>query len=87
MFVKFCYKQGKIMKETSEFVGSDVWWWSVKPVSSIWLVFLFTGDNDQGCLGDNYCPPKCTCTGTVVRCSRVRLQEIPRGIPPETSEL
>jgi Leucine rich repeat N-terminal domain. len=49
--------------------------------------YLLIGDNDQGCLGDNYCPPKCTCTGTVVRCSRVRLQEIPRGIPPETSEL
>ncbi|GFG30556.1 hypothetical protein Cfor_10839, partial [Coptotermes formosanus] len=49
--------------------------------------FKCTSDNDQGCLGDNYCPPKCTCTGTVVRCSRVRLQEIPRGIPVETSEL
>lgn len=49
--------------------------------------FKCTSDNDQGCLGDNYCPPKCTCTGTVVRCSRVRLQEVPRGIPPETSEL
>ncbi|KAK7794523.1 hypothetical protein R5R35_011285 [Gryllus longicercus] len=46
-----------------------------------------TGESEQGCLGDNYCPPKCTCTGTVVRCSRVRLKEIPRGIPAETSEL
>jgi hypothetical protein len=49
--------------------------------------YLLTGDSDQGCLGNDYCPDKCTCTGTVVRCSRVRLQEIPRGIPPETSEL
>ncbi|KAJ9579590.1 hypothetical protein L9F63_004775, partial [Diploptera punctata] len=49
--------------------------------------FKCTSENDQGCLGDNYCPPKCVCTGTVVRCSRVRLREIPRGIPPETSEL
>ncbi|XP_039283306.1 protein slit [Nilaparvata lugens] len=46
-----------------------------------------TNDNDQGCLGDNYCPPLCVCTGTVVRCSRAKLTEIPRGIPPETSEL
>lgn len=49
--------------------------------------FKCTSDSDQGCLGNDYCPAKCTCTGTVVRCSRVRLQEIPRGIPPETSEL
>ncbi|KAJ8952957.1 hypothetical protein NQ318_006574 [Aromia moschata] len=47
----------------------------------------FQGDNDQGCLGENYCPPMCSCTGTVVRCSRANLKEIPRGIPPETSEL
>lgn len=49
--------------------------------------FKCTSDQDQGCLGDNYCPPKCTCTGTVVRCSRAKLKEVPRGIPPETSEL
>lgn len=49
--------------------------------------FKCTSDNDQGCLGENYCPPMCTCTGTVVRCSRAKLREIPRGIPPETSEL
>ncbi|XP_014246205.1 protein slit isoform X2 [Cimex lectularius] len=49
--------------------------------------FKCTSDNDQGCLGDNYCPPKCTCAGTVVRCSKAKLTEIPRGIPPETSEL
>lgn len=49
--------------------------------------FKCTSDNDQGCLGENYCPPKCTCTGTVVRCSRAKLKEIPRGIPAETSEL
>ncbi|XP_044737228.1 protein slit isoform X2 [Chrysoperla carnea] len=49
--------------------------------------FKCTSDNDQGCLGENYCPPKCSCTGTVVRCSHAKLQEIPRGIPQETSEL
>ncbi|KAI5706247.1 hypothetical protein M8J75_006298 [Diaphorina citri] len=49
--------------------------------------FKCLSENDQGCLGDNYCPPKCTCTGTIVRCSRAKLTEIPRGIPPETSEL
>ncbi|XP_051157460.1 protein slit isoform X1 [Leptopilina boulardi] len=40
-----------------------------------------------GCLGDDYCPPQCNCAGSVVRCSRSRLTEIPRGIPPETTEL
>ncbi|KAJ8920493.1 hypothetical protein NQ315_005362, partial [Exocentrus adspersus] len=49
--------------------------------------FKCTSDNDQGCLGENYCPPMCSCTGTVVRCSRANLKEVPRGIPPETSEL
>uniref|UniRef100_A0A1A9ZRB4 Protein slit n=1 Tax=Glossina pallidipes TaxID=7398 RepID=A0A1A9ZRB4_GLOPL len=49
--------------------------------------FKCTSDNNVGCLGDNYCPPACTCTGTVVRCSRNNLTEIPRGIPSETSEL
>ncbi|XP_049820372.1 protein slit isoform X3 [Aethina tumida] len=49
--------------------------------------FKCLNDNDQGCLGENYCPPMCSCTGTVVRCSRANLTEIPRGIPPETSEL
>ncbi|XP_017781049.1 PREDICTED: protein slit [Nicrophorus vespilloides] len=49
--------------------------------------FKCTSDNDQGCLGENYCPPMCSCTGTVVRCTRAKLKEIPRGIPPETSEL
>lgn len=45
------------------------------------------GDSDHGCLGENYCPPKCTCTGTIVQCSRAKFTEIPRGLPLETSEL
>ncbi|XP_057665439.1 protein slit isoform X2 [Diorhabda carinulata] len=49
--------------------------------------FKCLSESDQGCLGENYCPPMCSCTGTVVRCSRANLKEIPRGIPPETSEL
>lgn len=56
-------------------------------VFKLYKHFFLIGDNDQGCLGENYCPPKCSCTGTVVRCSRAKLTEIPRGIPPETSEL
>lgn len=51
------------------------------------VFYYITGDNDQGCLGDNYCPPKCTCIGTVVRCTRAKLTEIPKNIPVETSEL
>lgn len=34
-----------------------------------------------------YCPPKCTCTGTVVRCSRQGLNEVPALIPDDTTEL
>jgi len=49
--------------------------------------FRCTNGNDVGCLGDNYCPPECTCTGTIVRCSHAKLKEIPKGIPAETSEL
>lgn len=49
--------------------------------------FKCLSDADEGCLGEGYCPPSCTCTGTVVRCSRNKLKEVPRGIPPETSEL
>jgi slit protein 2 len=43
--------------------------------------------DDLGCLGEDYCPPKCTCTGTIVRCSRAKLKEIPKNVPPETTEL
>ncbi|KAL2716190.1 protein slit isoform X3 [Vespula squamosa] len=48
---------------------------------------LRTSDDSVGCLGDDYCPPQCNCAGSVVRCSRAQLTEIPRGIPPETTEL
>ncbi|XP_076101991.1 slit homolog 2 protein-like isoform X2 [Mytilus galloprovincialis] len=34
-----------------------------------------------------FCPPSCTCTGTVVRCSRKNLSTIPSGIPQDTTEL
>lgn len=44
-------------------------------------------DDSVGCLGDDYCPPQCLCAGSVVRCSKSQLTEIPRGIPPETTEL
>jgi len=49
--------------------------------------FKCSGDADQGCLGEGYCPPSCICTGTVVRCSRNKLKAIPKGIPAETTEL
>lgn len=48
---------------------------------------LRPSDDSVGCLGDDYCPPQCNCAGSVVRCSRSQLTEIPRGIPPETTEL
>ena len=43
--------------------------------------------NDASCLGDNHCPPECTCTGTLVRCSHANDNAIPNGFPIETSEL
>lgn len=62
-----------------------IWLYSME--MSFWLAYFIVDDGDEGCLGENYCPPSCTCTGTIVRCSKAKLKEIPRGIPPETSEL
>ncbi|XP_033756353.1 protein slit-like isoform X1 [Pecten maximus] len=42
---------------------------------------------DSSCDPRAYCPPLCTCTGTVVRCSRQMLTEIPSHIPLDTTEL
>lgn len=44
-------------------------------------------NNEDDCAGSVYCPPECQCRGTVVRCSRSHLTQIPRGIPPDTTEL
>ncbi|XP_055372286.1 protein slit-like isoform X2 [Condylostylus longicornis] len=49
--------------------------------------FKCTIENNEGCLGEGYCPSACSCMGTVVRCSKNRLEEIPKGIPEETTEL
>ncbi|CAG9789760.1 unnamed protein product [Diatraea saccharalis] len=42
---------------------------------------------DKGCLAPDYCPAQCTCTGTVVRCSRAQLTTLPANIPRQTTEL
>ncbi|XP_055874290.1 slit homolog 2 protein-like isoform X2 [Biomphalaria glabrata] len=42
---------------------------------------------ENSCDTRAYCPPKCTCTGTIVRCSHQQLTEIPKYIPPDTTEL
>lgn len=49
--------------------------------------FKCINENTGGCLGKGYCPTMCSCTGTVVRCSRSNLTEIPQGLPSETTEL
>ncbi|KAK3799525.1 hypothetical protein RRG08_052709 [Elysia crispata] len=41
----------------------------------------------NSCDPRSYCPPSCVCTGTVVRCSHQKLTEIPKYIPPDTTEL
>lgn len=80
-----------LIKELPKFefkcLGNDKNIFLVNKPTFMHCFFDFVDENEQGCLGENYCPPKCTCTGTVVRCSRAKLKEIPRGIPPETSEL
>ncbi|XP_076063489.1 protein slit-like [Oratosquilla oratoria] len=43
--------------------------------------------SDASCEGAVYCPPECQCKKTVVRCSRGKLTYIPKGIPPDTTEL
>ncbi|XP_063543751.1 protein slit isoform X1 [Cydia strobilella] len=42
---------------------------------------------DKGCLAADYCPAQCSCTGTVVRCSRAQLTALPNNIPRQTTEL
>lgn len=42
---------------------------------------------DDGCIVESHCPEKCICTGTIVRCSRGKMKEIPREIPADTTEL
>ncbi|GBM42199.1 Protein slit [Araneus ventricosus] len=44
-------------------------------------------DEDEGCGSTLTCPLGCTCTGTVVHCSRRKLKSSPRNIPPTTTEL
>ncbi|XP_069958777.1 protein slit-like isoform X2 [Cherax quadricarinatus] len=49
--------------------------------------FACEGD-EPGCFGvEERCPPECRCEGTVVRCSRARLRQIPKGIPSHATEL
>ncbi|XP_061385192.1 protein slit isoform X2 [Danaus plexippus] len=43
--------------------------------------------DEQGCLPADYCPERCACAGTVVRCARARLTSLPPRIPPYTTEL
>ncbi|KAH9524853.1 Slit 1 protein [Bulinus truncatus] len=42
---------------------------------------------ENSCESQSILPPKCTCTGTVVRCSHQQLTEIPKYIPLVTTEL
>lgn len=44
-------------------------------------------EEETECGPDGLCPARCTCTGTVVRCSRQKLQKFPRFIPSTTTEL
>ncbi|GFO50375.1 protein slit-like protein [Plakobranchus ocellatus] len=42
---------------------------------------------ENSCDPRAYCPPKCICSGTVVRCSHQKLTEIPKYIPLDTTDL
>ncbi|CAG0888765.1 unnamed protein product [Cyprideis torosa] len=48
--------------------------------------FKCTG-SDVGCVGDGHCPEGCRCESSIVRCSKAKLKEIPRDIPPHATEL
>ncbi|XP_076316918.1 protein slit-like isoform X4 [Tachypleus tridentatus] len=41
----------------------------------------------DGCGARSPCPPGCTCTGSVVHCSRQKLKVVPKDIPVESTEL
>ena len=47
----------------------------------------FADEERDSCDPRAYCPPKCECTGTVVRCNNQALTEVPRDIPLDTTEL
>ena len=48
---------------------------------------LLTKGEGPHCANADYCPPMCTCEGTIVRCSNSGLTTVPRDIPLETTEL
>ncbi|RXG73149.1 Protein slit [Armadillidium vulgare] len=41
----------------------------------------------EECSANLFCPSECQCIKGIVRCSRNHLTEIPKGIPPDTTEL
>ncbi|XP_068626115.1 protein slit [Battus philenor] len=43
--------------------------------------------DDKGCLSPEYCPAACACAGTIVRCARAQLSELPSNVPRQTTEL
>lgn len=51
------------------------------------FIFVLADLIQRNCDPRVHCPEKCTCTGTVVRCSRKDLKTIPKGIPLDTTEL
>ncbi|XP_078669128.1 slit homolog 2 protein-like isoform X5 [Branchiostoma floridae x Branchiostoma belcheri] len=44
-------------------------------------------DDENSCIPISHCPEMCTCTGTVVRCSRQNLTQFPKDIPRAVTEL
>ncbi|XP_046914205.2 slit guidance ligand [Dermatophagoides farinae] len=44
-------------------------------------------EEEAECGPDGLCPSRCTCSGTVVRCSRQKLKRVPKYIPTTTTEL
>ncbi|XP_070212275.1 protein slit-like isoform X2 [Littorina saxatilis] len=42
---------------------------------------------EKSCDPRAYCPPKCTCKGTIVRCRSQEMTDIPKYIPLDTTEL
>ncbi|GAB6025016.1 hypothetical protein CHUAL_010127 [Chamberlinius hualienensis] len=44
-------------------------------------------NRENACSHEPHCPHRCACTGSIVRCSRAKLKEIPKEIPEATTEL
>lgn len=51
------------------------------------IIELFSDKMENSCDPRAYCPPNCTCSGTIVRCIKQNLKYFPKDIPMDTTDL